>query len=98
MPYTHTRTRVANVAKWLLMPCVALSGYMLLPFGCCIHNPLPHVVLYDGNDDNRNRVIILDNGYIERTVGAGMLGIIGSLCGCVTCCGFCGAKSPRDIL
>ena len=75
------------------MPLVMVSGYLWLPIGCCVKNPMPNAVLYDESDGD-----LFNRNYIDRTVGAGVLGTLGTLYGCATCCGCFGTYSPRESL
>jgi hypothetical protein len=94
------KKRGRRIGQWCLMPILLASGYMCLPFACCVHNPIPRIVLYDEEEDceNKRHTDVDFNGYVQGTCGAGFLGIIGSFCCIATACGCVGTCSPRQVI
>lgn len=81
-----------NILKWMGMPFLTLSGYLFIPIGCCIPNPLFRMIMFDSNE--------LEHPihYCESTMVSSIGGLMGTCCCVFTCCGGCGKYSPENIL
>lgn len=92
-------THLRKFGQWTLMPVVAISGYACLFCGCCVPNPALNMVLYEDDDEERyndEHAEVLGK-WCMRSIGAGILGVLGTVCGVVTVGGCCGSCSPKQM-